>query len=113
MELKNQRPVLLLCVIDIILFIISLSLDVSVYRLLIPNYQGIWCGVFYLLAGGLGLIIVYIKRDQQIVRTGLIVSCLAAILGIVAAGLSGSDAQKLSKTCDFAFVKFVCKCWYY
>jgi len=108
MELVNKRSVLALCVVDITLFIISLSLDVSVHRGLLPSSQGIWCGIFYLIAGCLGLVIIYVKQDLPIVKTAFIVSCAAALCGVIAAGLSGRDARQLSNTCNFAFIRFIC-----
>ena len=76
MEALKRFPFLAVCSFDIVLFIISLGLDVSnqfskdIQHQFIPfstmpqcsnygctYYQGIWCGMFYLAAGTLGLIL--------------------------------------------------------
>lgn len=99
MALINRRSVLYLCVLDVVLFIISFSLDVSVHSGLTTS-QGIWCGLFYLVAGILGLIVVFYKQDQPIIKATLAVACLAVLFGLVAAGLSGKKASDLTSFCS-------------
>merc|ERR1711911_246249 len=77
-----------------------LSKQVSIFGGFISKHQGIWCGISYLLAGVLGLILIYIKQERQIALIGLVLSVLAAIFGIVAAGLTGKYAYNLTCACQ-------------
>jgi len=98
MELINRRQVLIVSIIDIVAFIVSLSLDVSLANGVTDN-QGIWCGLFYLVAGVVGLVIIFYKKDRSIVQGAVLGAILACVFGLVCAGLSGQQARNLSTIC--------------
>lgn len=91
MENLKKLPFLAVCVLDVVLFIISISVDLSVNGL--TYYQGIWCGMFYLAAGALGLFLAFVKQSQLIAQITMITALLAAVFGTIAAGLSGHLAN--------------------